>query len=274
LKRWIALILAVCLSLPLAACSNDEPAAETTPEPTGQPPIEAFITPEPTPYTEEDPVMQGEEAQQVLTGSIGGGEGALKPQAETPPGAIVFTTDAPEELPGEEGAQAEPTQEPWEMDPYSYSSLTNQRLLIKFLYPEGWESEPSTDTITMVEPVAEGEVPARFSVTSFEYSYYERDISTGRLKDHLTDYVKTLVTGYNDYQLGSTGYDMTFADSTAIYATYLAIKGNSFIQGIAIVGYGKNGRVYCMHFCCEQDDYEGHEPLIERLASFVTPIND
>lgn len=278
MKRWIALLLAICISLPLVGCGSDEETTDEAALATEQPPIEALVTPAPTPIATETP-MTGEEAQQILTGNIGGGEGTLEEQKA--PSTVTFETDAPE-LPWEteDGAQdgqdgeAQPTQAPViDDDPYTYSSLTNQTLKVKFLYPEGWTSDPTTDTITMVEPILEGDVPARFSVTSFEYEYKERDISTGRLKTHLTDYLKTLVTGYNEYQLGDSGYDIAFADSTAIYATYLAIKGNSFIQGIAIVGYGKNGRVYCMHFCCEQDDYIGFTDLITKLADQVTPIN-
>lgn len=265
----------------LSGCKSTENADDIAAETTQQPPIEAFITPDPTQQPTlapaGDPMMEGEDVQQTFTATVGSGEGAIDPEEQAVPGMIVFETDPPAEegdLSGEDGGEIEPvpTEEPV-FDPYTYSSLTNQKLKVKFLYPEGWTSDPSTDTITMVEPVEEGEVPARFSVTSFKYTYNDRDISSGRLKTHLTDYLKTLVTGYNDYQLGDTGYDMAFAESTAIYATYIAIKGNAFIQGIAVVGYGKNGRVYCMHFCCEQDDYPGHADLISRLAAQVTPIN-
>lgn len=274
MKRWIAFILALCTLCSLAGCKKEEPEAQT--EATEQPPIQALYTPEPSAEPEPtEAAMIGEEAQQALSSNIGGGEGTLDEIA--PPGSITFATEPPEDaLPwDDEPIETEntpmPEYTPAPDDPYTYSSLTNKTLKVKFLYPEGWTSDPSTDTITMVEPVPEGEVPARFSVTSFEYTYNERDISTGRLKNHLTDYLKGLVGGYNEYQLGETGYELSFAESTSIYARYLAIKGNSYIEGIAAVGYGKNGRVYCMHFCCEQDDYEGHADLIEKLAANVTP---
>jgi len=276
LKRWTAFLLALSMLCALGGCKSAEP--EPTPEPTLEPTIEALVTPPPTQAPEPtEKAMIGEEAQQALSGSIGGGEDT---QGElSVPGTITFETEEPEALPWDDEVieqeneeEPSPTSVPEPDDPYTYSSLTNQTLKVQFIYPEGWTSDPSTDTITMVQPVAEGEVPARFSVTSFEYTYNERDISTGRLKTHLTDYLKTLVTVYNEYQLSDTGYELSFADSTAIYATYIAIKGNSYIQGIAIVGYGKNGRVYCMHFCCEQDDYEGHQNLITKLAANVNPV--
>lgn len=276
LKRWISLGLAACLLCALTGCKRSEPEPLVDALVTEQPPIQALITPVPTPTPEptEQP-MPGEEAQQALSVNIGNGEAAYG--EITPPSGITFTEEEPalpwddEELPADEPSPS-PTAAPIE-DPYTYSSLTNQTLKVKFLYPEGWTSDPSTDTITMVEPVPEGKVPARFSVTSFEYEYKERDISTGRLKDHLTDYVKSVVKVYNEYQLGDTGYELAFAESTSIYAKYIAIKGNAYIEGITAVGYGKNGRVYCMHFCCEQDDYEGYADLIEKLAANVMPIS-
>ncbi|MDO4740202.1 MAG: hypothetical protein Q4A66_06005 [Eubacteriales bacterium] len=266
MKRWIAFLLAAGMLCALAGCKS-EPPAQPAASPTPQPPIEALVTPAATPT----PAPTPEATAQSSTANIGSGE--LSVDEVLSPGIVTFATEAPEPEPEQPDSTPQPT-EPPEEDPYTYASLTNKTLQVKFLYPEDWISDPSTDTITMVEPVAEGEVPARFSVTSFEYEYRERDISTGRLKTHLTDYLKTVVKGYNEYQLGDTGYEIAFADSTSIYATYVAVKGNAFIEGVAVVGYGKNGRVYCMHFSCEQEDYEGHLELITKLAANVKPIND
>lgn len=270
LKRIWALLLILALLTGLAACSGNETEPSATQEPTVEPAVEALAptaAADPLPWeSEEDGGMTGENAQQALTGSIGDGENALDPSFITTP-PLTLSTDPPE------GAQeAEPDPEP-ENDSYTYTSLTNNTLQVKFLYPEGWISDPTTDTITMVEPVEEGDVPARFSVSSFAYTYSDKELSNKRLKNHLSEFLEKMVSGYNEYQLGAAGYNRTFADSTAIYVEYLAIKGNAYISGIAMVGYGKNGRVYFMHFCCEQDDYAGFADLIDRLASYVTPIN-
>ncbi len=266
MKRILAALLAACIILGLGGCAKQPTEPEPTPTP--EPTVAPLATPAPTPLADEGNIV-GEEAQQVMTGAIGGGETAERPADATPEPFSFIDEDSPEE----DVPEPTPTPRPAN-DPYTYTSLQNDRLKVKFLYPEGWTSDPTTEIITMVEPVAEGEVPARFSITSMEYSYNDRDISTKRLKDHLSDYLKIMLDSYNEHQLGAAGYDRKFAQSSGIYAEYIAVKGNAFISGIVMVGYGKNGRVYCMHFCCEKDDFPAHADLIERLAENVSPIDD
>lgn len=262
MKQFLSVLLLIAMLLCLVSCGGEPETAEPSPSPDVPTALPAVTQP---PYS-GDSTPTGETAQ-AFTGNIGGGEGAIDPSLITAP-PLTLATDAPDDLSGE----TEPTAAP-QYDPYTYTTLTNSTLQVKFLYPEGWLSDPTTDTITMVEPVEEGDVPARFSVTSFEYTYSDKEISNRRLKSHLTDFVKKMVSGYNEYQLDSTGYDRSFAQSNAIYVQYIAVKGNSYISGIAMVGYGKNGRVYCMHFCCEKDDFDSFSGLIDTLASHVTPID-
>lgn len=257
MKRLLAGGLICCLLALLGGCAADPDAPIPTPipEPTAtiEPTIAPVITPAPTPVPYSLRVF---------------GE-PLSPVSEEGTKA----TTAPIQL-WNGDTQPSTTRVPSGSDPYSYTSLENKRLQLRMIYPEGWISNPTTDVITMAEPVEEGAVGARFSVTSMKYPYSDRDITTRRLKDHLSDYMRSMLDIYNEHQIGPACYDRNFAQSSAIYVEYVAVQGNAFVNGIIMAGYGKNGRVYCMHFSCEQDAYSGYADLIDKLAGGVTPTTE
>lgn len=276
MKRFIAIALACCMALAVSGCKSSDPKEQpiVNQPPTEEPPLAPLFSdaPEgdtvPIPQTRETPATQENTEPPEAGAPL---ETAALPETTASPeiGANASEgTDAPslsDDTP--ETATDAPETEGIQSDEYRYSSLTNATLQVKLLYPEGWQSDPSTDAITMVQPVDEGAVGARFSVTSYKYNY--KKASSNRLKDELTSYLKLILADYNEYQLGEAGYDRALADSKGIYATYLAVKGNAYIRGIAIAGYGKNSRVYCAHFCCEESEFDGYAKLIDKLFSNV-----
>ena len=229
----------------------------------------------------------------VLAGCGGEKEPQTTPAPEETPGAYtvrfgdseISTDDSdifvyPDEyVPEDTDTEPEDAQEPFPQEEsadmkVSYLPLTNAKLQIRFGYPSDWILEPGVDTITYVEPVEEGDVPARFSVTSFTYP--EKSLSAARLKNHLKDYLKKIFDGanYNDYRIENNSYGGSFLGTKGMRATYIAVKGNAYIKGYVVVGYAKNGRVYCVHFCCDRDDYETFSPMVAKMISYVSVWNE
>ena len=269
MRRFLALLLVLALGRGCTACKRTDslsPEAVPSAEPTPEPPREAvydegFVTPAPTEAPTAGPTASA--IAQTADGSFTGEDVQIDPRLDA---------DVPEEP--SDPDEPPPTGEAEPSDPFDYDAITNSTLKVKFAYPQGWTSSPTTDVITMVEPVAEGDVPARVSVTSFQYT--EAKATSKKLKAHMVDFLKTALAGYNEYKMESTAA-VTFVGSNGMCATYLAIQGNNYIRGIVYAGYTKatkkrKGRVYIMHFCCEESDFEGFLPLAEKLASSVTEI--
>ncbi len=272
MRRFLALLLVLVLCLGCTACKRTDslsPDEAAQADPTPEPPREAvyaegFVTPEPTAEPTQTPTAPPVIVDTSSSGTAYTGEdAAIDPRLDG---------DDPEEPadPDEPPLTGE-TEEP---DPFYYDSITNATLKVKFAYPQGWTSSPSTDVITMVEPVAEGDVPARVSVTSFQYT--EAKATSKKLKAHMANFLKTALDGYNEYKMESTS-SVTFVGSAGMSATYLAIQGNNYIRGIVYAGYTKatkkkKGRVYILHFSCEEADFEGFLPLAEKLAASVTEV--
>lgn len=257
----LSCILALALVFSLSACRRtdvlDDALGATPGAPTPEPsmvPIYATAQPDEATAT-QSPVV------------------AVSAQDPTPeatpetPATDAPINDPPIATPNPEPTSA-PTAEPTIADTYGYSSINNTKLRVKFAYPDTWTSNPGTDTICFQEPVEEGDVPAQISVSSFTYP--EAKVTTKRLKGHLQTVLQGIVDEYNEYQLGSVD-SASFVGSAGLSATYIAVKGDSYIRGYVVVGYAKNERVYMMHFCCEESDFETFGPLITKLAENISP---
>ena len=267
MKRFLAVLLALILCFGCTACKRTDslPPESTAPaEPTPEPPREAvyaegFVSAAPTQAPAPEPTADPVSADEPFPGE----DAQIDPSLDA---------DQPEEPADPD--EPDPQEEPEEPDPYTYESITNATLKVKFAYPQGWKSSPSTDVITMVEPVDEGDVAARVAVTSFQYT--ENKPTSKKLKAHMGDFLVNALSGYNEYKLEGTA-TVGFVGSTGMSVTYLAIQGNNYIRGIVYAGYTKatkkqKGRVYIMHFSCEESDFEGFLPLAEKLAASVTEV--
>ncbi|MBO4367166.1 MAG: hypothetical protein J5859_00520 [Clostridia bacterium] len=252
-KQFLLPVLLACLLL--AACGKSKDALTTEPPSdanTKEPEIVELYTSSPT-YrpSEETGDQEHTGTDEASAQTVGTGETA---HAASP------------EAGADNSAGSAKADFSWKLIAFSNSTLS-----IKFAYPEGWINEPGVDTITFVEPVEEGDTPARFSVTSYEFTGAKS--STSLLKNELGACLKKIYAEYNEYKTGTVLSNLTIADSKAVHCDYLAVKGNGYIKGFLGVGYGKNGRVYMIHFCCSEEDYASFKPLIYKLSQSITVLN-
>lgn len=255
----LSLIAVIVLCMLLCGCGGekDVPPAEPTETPAAAVetpqatfrPDEGYVPEEENDVPEDDTATEDPEGEQI----------ADAPDEET------YSETADDET-GEksEGMTEDGTEDAaeWTLVPFS-----NATLQVKFKYPDGWTSDPSVDTITFVEPVDEGDTGARFSITSYEFTGAKP--SSSLLKNELGGYLKKLYKSYSDSKTGKVQSNITIADSKAMHCDYVAVKGNSYVKGFVGMGYGKNNRVYVMHFLCLEEDYEYFKPLIFDLSQSI-----
>lgn len=155
-----------------------------------------------------------------------------------------------------------------------YSQVAANGLGFRFDYPTGWTNIPGRSTVCYVQPVGEGTTyPARVAVTMKRLTHRVNRDSKSEHKSELADYVKVLMTQYDEETfVVNTELDETtqFMGNSAISTTYLAYDGDQEIQGYLIETYFDR-YLFVFHFLCAYEDYAAFEPAMRHMRDSVQP---
>lgn len=158
-----------------------------------------------------------------------------------------------------------------------YTEVDAGGLGFRFSYPTGWTNIPGRSTVCFVQPTENGTVyPARVAVTMKKLAHRCNYDSNNEHKTELADYLKTLMTQYDEktFKVNTTLDEETrFMDNSAISTTYLAYDGDQEIQGYVILTYFER-YLFVYHFLCAYEDYAAFEPAMRHMRDSVKAAQD
>lgn len=205
----------------------------------------------------------------ALTALSAVGCDVLEPPAATDAPASVAAADAQEPEPTLIPTPTPlPTPEPTpvpvvEIADYKYQKLTNKTLDVSFDYPSHWVNVPGSITICYVQPVDEGEVPARVAVSVKKTT---KGLDSDAVKKELEKLIDAISGSYENFRRGSISKKLKLVGSPAFSVVYDAELDGKEVKGIIIVS-AKNARnrLVALHFYAPAEQYKDYDPVLKEV---------
>ena len=165
---------------------------------------------------------------------------------------------------------AEPTPEitpaPLAAADYAYESFSNKSLGVKFNYPTHWENVPGKNTISFVEQVGEGEIPARVAVSS---SKLAKAPDAKKLKNEMSRFMRAIKKGYPTFSTGKLSTKAKMLKATGVSQTYTAetAEGKQ-VRGKVVIVYNKGKKkLFALHFSAAGERYPDLTPVADQIQT-------
>lgn len=267
MKRHICILLAVLLALTaLSGCDRKSATPEATEVPAADFAPEGTALPGALVQAAESQATAPESVPEATQQAAADQPAVQDVPSQEPSAATQTPTDAPAQQPF-----ATSTPQP-NASISGYSEVVGTGLGFRFNYPNGWNNIPGRSTVCYVQPMEEGTVyPARVAVTMKRLAHKCNADSTNEHKTELADYLKTLMTQYDEktFQINMNLDESTkFMGNSAISTTYLAYDGDQEIQGYVILTYFER-YLFVYHFLCAYEDYAAFEPAMRHMRDSV-----
>ncbi len=150
---------------------------------------------------------------------------------------------------------------------YQYQELTSEGGGLTLVYPSHWSRIPGTSTVCFVEPVAESDGPARFTLTK---KTLDSTPDADKKKSQLAAFVKLVVADYSSYEVSPLNTDGSFmGDKSAYYITYTVQKDGLTLKGYVIMAT-KGKTMYVYHFRSNVTTYESFSSVMTRIRDSIT----
>lgn len=150
---------------------------------------------------------------------------------------------------------------------YQYAQLSSSSGNLTLEYPSHWTRIPGVSTICFVEPVTDGDTPARFTFTK---KTLDSAPDSSKKTSQLASFVKRVVADYNSYEVSPLSTDGSFmGDKSAYYVTYTVQKDGITLKGYVIMAT-KDKTLYVYHFRANVTDYEAFNSVMTRIRDSIT----
>lgn len=152
-----------------------------------------------------------------------------------------------------------------DIDKYDYAKQTNKTLGVAFTYPAHWINDPGQSTISYVEPVEEGDIPARFAIS---VKKPKKAPDKDALKEEIQKLGDSIAADYLNFETVSTSKNGKLGSASALSLVYTAEQDGTPIKGQILLTYVKSKkRIYALHFHCSEADYEAFQPVLKKIAT-------
>ncbi len=150
---------------------------------------------------------------------------------------------------------------------YQYAQLASSSGNLTLDYPSTWTQIPGTSTICFVEPVAQGDSPARFTFTK---KTLEIAPTPDKKKSQLAAFVRRVIQDYDSYELSPLSTDGSFlGDNGTYYVTYTVQSKGVTLKGYVIMAT-RDKSLYVYHFRVSLNDYESFYSVMTRIRDSIT----
>jgi hypothetical protein len=150
---------------------------------------------------------------------------------------------------------------------YQYQALASEGGGLTLEYPSQWSRIPGTNTVCFVEPIAESDGPARFTLTK---KTLDSTPNADQRKSQLAAFLKRVVADYSSYEYSPVSTDGSFmGDKGAYYITYTVQKDGLTLKGYIIMAT-KGKDLYAFHFRSNVNTYESFNSVMTRIRDSIT----
>ncbi len=171
----------------------------------------------------------------------------------------------------------EPTPEPTPVPivgykEYAFETFSDENLKFSFKYPSHWALVEGNQTISYVQPVNEGELPARLSITWRDAGniIVTKEVAI----DQMNSFKKSLKNRRDFTNFASNKKNnkrFKFAGNTGFSFIYTAELDGVPIKGYCAIAYSKpkRNRFYVLHFYCPAGEYKSFEKIRKTIVKSV-----
>lgn len=151
-----------------------------------------------------------------------------------------------------------------DINSYTYSKANDPELDLSFKYPSHWIGVPGTYTLSFEEPVEEGEIPSRVSVTTKDY---EGEATKSMVQQEAKDFSSVISTTCAKYDRDHVGTDVQLLGHAAYSFQYTGEIDGQDIRGCAIVGFNEtNHKLYAVNFYSVKKKFR-HFDIVRRVIT-------
>ena len=150
---------------------------------------------------------------------------------------------------------------------YTYSELNDGT--VTMAYPSDWQRIPGSSTICFVQPVSDGAIPARVTLTKKSLS---KSVTDKIKASEFESYFDNVLADIEFKEVGDLQTEQSFmGDDAACAITYTAEKDGHRYKGYAIMAGG--GKTICVfHFRCAEGQFNSMSVVLERIKNSISIV--
>lgn len=253
MKKALAILLMLAISVSLAACSGGDPATPAaTPAPAATPQAQSSLpTPEPLPAepVDDEPLPVEPVDDEPLP---------VEPEDE-PEVTAPAATPAPQK---DAGTTVK-------IKDYVLEEYTDENLGISLQYPSHWTVEPGTNTLSFTEPTS-ATVPMRLAITSKDFDGSQ---AAAAAKKEFSAFMKVIKGNYTNFKANKVNNKLTFMNRSSLSNNYVGKLDGTKVRGFVIMSsVARLNKIYALHFYAPQAKFKNMRATFQKILYSVKPL--